>query len=58
MGMGIKEIRRRFEVWGKRVGRYVGVFEECGIGIKELGGMGWGGMEEMLCEGVGGKREG
>ncbi|WP_232282169.1 helix-turn-helix domain-containing protein [Bacteroides sp. 4_1_36] len=39
LGMGIKQISRSFELSRNTVRRYVRLFQECGIPIKELAAM-------------------
>ncbi len=57
LGMGIKQISRSFELSRNTVRRYVRLFEECGIPIKELAAMPSARIQEMFSEGVGRNRE-
>lgn len=53
LGMGIKQISRSFELSRNTVRRYVRLFQECGIPIKELAAMPSARIQEMFSEGVG-----
>ena len=57
LGMGIKQISRSFELSRNTVRRYVRLFQECGIPIKELAAMPSARIQEMFSEGVGRNRE-
>lgn len=56
LGMGIKQISRSFELSRNTVRRYVRLFQECGIPIKELAAMPSARIQEMFSEGVGRNR--
>ena len=56
LGMGIKQISRSFELPGNTVRRYVRLFQECGIPIKELPPCLPLASAEMFSEGVGRNR--
>lgn len=48
LGMGIKQISRSFELSRNTVRRYVRLFQECGIPIKELAAMPSARIQEMF----------
>ena len=52
LGMKIKQISRSFELSRNTVRRYVRLFQECGIPIKELASMPSSRIQEMFSEGV------
>lgn len=52
LGMEIKQISRSFELSRNTVRRYVRLFQECGIPIKELASMPSSRIQEMFSEGV------
>ena len=56
LGMGIKQISRSFELSRNTVRRYVRLFQECGIPIKELAAMPSARIQEMFSECVGRNR--
>ena len=56
LGMEIKQIIRSFELSRNTVRRYVRLFQECGIPIKELTAMPSARIQEMFSEGVGRNR--
>ena len=56
LGMGIKQISRSFELSCNTVCRYVRLFQEWGIPIKELVAMLSSRIQEMFSEGVGRNR--
>ncbi len=53
LGMGIKQISRSFELSRNTVRRYVRLFQECGIPIKELAAIPSARIQEMFSESVG-----
>ncbi|SHE39134.1 hypothetical protein SAMN05444349_1021 [Bacteroides faecichinchillae] len=56
LGMGIKQISRSFELSCNTVRRYVRLFQECGIPIKELAAMPSARIQKMFSECVGRNR--